>query len=425
MVNEIVNSLSNIQEILNDKQLHSVIDLSLNGQTDWKLTGADVRPACEGLAGFLGDHLRASLQVMVNGSIEKIHLFIKRVPPGNKPKADFIEANHYFRREQLMFQLIDEMNAGNEPNSWCAKALLYNKLILVMPDLGVQGYTTRPTLQTFDLPHVLVTTTTIARYHADLLNYQTKKRINGNKTWSFLTEYEHELLEPTFKDSPWIRCAAKLTSNFLRVFSKKYNNLANMESRLTELFIKACNSFKEYNNTLNVLNHKDLWANNIMFRYENSIPCNALLIDFQCLRYGPPAFDVTLLLYCTTSRTFRKRYESNIFHHYYTVFSERLEDCAREEVTRLGYDEKDFLNWCEKSRMFGLVFAVTVFPYVLMEPRTAQRTFDDPETYDRYLGEDRTEPVMSHCHESAEYMSRQLEVCEEFVERYVLNKYCK
>ncbi|XP_052753395.1 uncharacterized protein LOC128201203 [Galleria mellonella] len=419
--NVTVKNLLKLEDVLNEKQLHRVIEQSLTDQSNWKISHTEIRSATDGLAGFLGDHLRATLHVMVNGSTEKIQLFIKRVPCGNKPKAEFIEANNFFKREQMMFQLIEEMKAANDSNPWCAKALIYTKLLLVMQDLSEQGYSTRPTLETFDLPHVRIIASTIARYHADLANYQTKRSIDENHHWTFMEQYRDILQEPTFKDSPWIRCAAKLTSNFLKIFSNKYNNIPNIESKLTELYIEGCNSFKEYSNTLNVLNHKDLWANNIMFRYEKGVPCNALLIDFQCLRYGPPAFDLTLLLYCTTSRCFRKQYENEIFRHYYSVFSEQLEDYTKEKLEHLGYDEKEFLCWCEKSRMFGLVFAITVFPYVLMEPRTAQRNFDDPETYDKYLNDDRTEPVLAHCYENAEYMSRQLDVCEEFVERYVLN----
>ncbi|KAM3957763.1 uncharacterized protein ACR2FA_008199 [Aphomia sociella] len=424
MVDENVssNGLLKLDDVLNKEQVHQIMKQSFKDQNNWEVSFVEIRPAADGLVGFLGDHLKVTLHVIVNGSTEKMHLFIKRVPFDNKPKAEFIDNNGYFKREQLIFQLIEEMHAADDENPWCVKVLINTKSLFVMRDVSVQGYSTRPAIQYFDLPHTLVAVTSIARYHADLTNYQARRSKDANRPWTFFEQYGDILDEPTFKDSPWLRCAAKLSSNLIKIFSKKFNKLPDLELKLVRLFIEGCDSFKEYKDTLNIMIHKDLWANNIMFRYENGVPCHALLIDFQCCRYGPPAFDITTFLYYTTSKSFREQHEKEIFQHYYRIFSEHLEDHSKIELKRLGYDEKEFFNWCEKSRMFTLVLTIGIFPYVLMDPKTAQKVFDDPETYDEYLVVDRTDPVVAHCHENEKYLMRQLESCEEFVERYVLKQ---
>ncbi|KAM3957775.1 uncharacterized protein ACR2FA_008211 [Aphomia sociella] len=424
MVNETVpsNVLSKLDDVLTKEQVRQIVKQSLKDQNNWELLFAEIRPAADGMMGFLGDHLKLILHVTVNGTTEKIHLFIKRIPSDNKSKLEFIEDNGFFKREHLMFQLIDEMQSADDENPWCVKVLINTKSLFVMRDVSIQGYSTYPAIEYFDLPHTLVAVTSIARYHADLTNYQARRSKNENRRWTFFEQYSDFLDESNFKESPWLHCAIKLTSNLIKIFSKKYNNIPDLESKLAKIFTEGCNSIKEYNETLNVIIHKDLWANNIMFRYEKGVPCHALLVDFQCCRYVPPAFDLAVFLYYNTSRSFRKQHEKEIFQHYYRVFSERLEDHSKIELKRLGYDQEDFLKWYEKSRMFALVLANSLCPLTLMDPKTAQKIFNDPETYDEYFIQDRTKPVVAYCHENEMYKMRQLESCEEFVERYVLKQ---
>lgn len=292
-----------------------------------------------------------------------------------------------------------------------------------MPDQAALGYSQRHNLHTLDLPHVLTVMASIARFHASYANLATMKSRNRQHPYNILAEYGHIIKEPTFCDSPWLRACGNLSANLLHTFSKKYNkdNIPDLEEKLTELFIEACDHFRDYDDTLNLLVHRDLWVNNIMFKYADDVPVNALLLDFQCLRYGPPAFDLNMFLYLTTTRNFREQSEREVFDHYYSVFMESLDDATKRRLKELGYTYEEFLLWCGKSRMFGIVLTIGIFPYVLMSPEAAAHYFDDPLTYDRYL-EDRNEPSIEYCRQCPVYKDRQVDIIEEFVERYILNK---
>lgn len=304
-----------------------------------------------------------------------------------------------------------------DPKPWCAKALVYTESLLVMPDLRPQGYSVHSNLETLDLPHALTVAETVGRFHAAIANYETRCTKAGLTT--IYQQHAQVLEEPTFNDSPWLRCAAKLNANLLKIFSKKNNDILDLESKLVKLYIQACDDLKEHKNTLNVLLHKDLWVNNMMFCYEKGVPVNALLIDFQCVRYGPPAFDMMAFLYLSTSRSFREQFELKVLKHYFAIFLKHVDEETKQRLRTLDYDEEQFLGWCEKARMFGAMVALSLFPYILMDPIRAQSTYDDPETYQRHLVEDRTPPVVAHCSESRVFKDRQMELSEEFVERYV------
>ncbi|XP_047533038.1 uncharacterized protein LOC125068083 [Vanessa atalanta] len=411
-------SAKSLEDLLSAKQLQHILDrLAKPGA---QLVSYDLKSATQGIAGFLGDHLRLTLHVKED-FVRKIHLFVKTIPMGNQPKAEFITQNQFNKREALMFKLFEEMGGTEDPYPWRPKAYIYTENILVMPDLCAEGYKSFPAKKYLDKNHVMVTVTSIARFHAAFFNYITKNTANGKRSYHFLDDCSHIMTEPIFIDSPWLHTAAKLTSKFLKelsINSKKYPD--DLEERLVEFYIKACESLKVYEDTLNVIIHKDLWMNNILFRYNGDLVTNAVIIDYQCTRFAPPAFDVMAFLYLTTSRRFRECYENEVLRHYYSVFFESLDNDSKLRMDSFKYNLDSFLDWCEKARMFGMVEAATIFPYILMDPVKAQKTFDNPETYMEYLVEDRSGPVIEHARENDSYRTKQLELYEELVEKYIL-----
>ncbi|CAH0715210.1 unnamed protein product, partial [Brenthis ino] len=288
-----------------------------------------------------------------------------------------------------------------------------------MPDLSVEGYKICQAENFFDRNHVLVAISSLARFHAAFCNYVTNK---SEKTpYNFLDEYGDVITEPTFVESPWLKAGARVVYNLLKEFSPKWKKYPrDLSEKLEKLCIEACNTLQVYEETVNVVIHKDLWANNIMFKYSEEIPINAILIDFQCLQYAPPAFDVMIFLYLTTCRSFRDSHELEVLDHYYKVFCANLDEPTSLRLKE--YTRPDFLRWCEKARLFSLVVAALIGPYVAMEPTAAQKHFDNPDTYAEYLY-DRWYPVISHARENRIYMKRNVALGEEIVEKYILKQY--
>lgn len=96
-----------LQDILSEKQLEHI--LSKTAKLGAKIVGYDLKSATEGIAGFLGDHLRLTLYVKED-SVKKIHLFIKTLPMNNQPKVDMIMENNFYTREALLYQLFDDID---------------------------------------------------------------------------------------------------------------------------------------------------------------------------------------------------------------------------------------------------------------------------------------------------------------------------
>lgn len=101
-----------LEEILTEKHIQYILQKHSKDGEKLEVIGSEAKPACEGLAGFLADHIRVVLIVKCGDKVDKIRLFVKRIPADNKPKAEFIDGHNFFKRENLIFQLLEEMKGG-------------------------------------------------------------------------------------------------------------------------------------------------------------------------------------------------------------------------------------------------------------------------------------------------------------------------
>lgn len=75
----------------------------------------------------------------------------------------------------------------------------------------------------------------------------------------------------------------------------------------------------------NVLNHGDLWVNNIMFQYnEDGSLRETYFIDFQMGRYGSPAQDLQYFLLSSTNLNNKIKYFDYFISYYHRHLIENL-----------------------------------------------------------------------------------------------------
>lgn len=152
-----------------------------------------------------------------------------------------------------------------------------------------------------------------------------------------------------------------LLPNFEKDFAERWNRKSFMEhvEGIYEV-IKPSNIFR------NVLTHQDLWTSNILFQQsqEPNILMHAKLIDFQCMRYLPPAADISLLLHLTTRRTHRKDNFAQHLTSYYAHFSHHLSDYGLDANTVLPFEE--LRESCSALRLLALINACILLPWIRM-----------------------------------------------------------
>lgn len=193
----------------------------------------------------------------------------------------------------------------------------------------------------------------------------------------------------------------------------------------------------------NVFCHRDLWGNNIMFRYNRSFilipkigsiecmlldlfthryeeatqqPTHAVFIDYQTCRYIPAALDLLQLLYLNTRRAQRTATgERRYLRCYHEALSNELAGDGIRVADELPWSE--LLESYEHYRMFGLACALQYQPLIRMpDDRFNVMRLKDPEMYARLSNVKRDDFVLELMRSDAFYGEVLGECVEELLE---------
>jgi Ser/Thr protein kinase RdoA (MazF antagonist) len=108
----------------------------------------------------------------------------------------------------------------------------------------------------------------------------------------------------------------------------------------------------------NIICHRDLWLNNILFKYDTSgKPEEVALVDFQIYRYCPPALDLTMFMYVTTTREFREQHLLSLLLTYHRELCMALQAAGLDPEGPHGLGLPEVLASFEEYRFFGLLVA--------------------------------------------------------------------
>lgn len=115
-----------------------------------------------------------------------------------------------------------------------------------------------------------------------------------------------------------------------------------------------------------VLNHGDIWINNIMFTYnEAGHPVDLVLIDFQMSFYTSPGIDFNYF-FCTSPqnevREHRRDHLFNIYHKSFVKVLRKLRSPMAEELTAEVVRKE-----IQTRELFGIMAASGLLPMIMID----------------------------------------------------------
>jgi hypothetical protein len=202
----------------------------------------------------------------------------------------------------------------------------------------------------------------------------------------------------------------------------KYSNnseyKALFEKKLLVEIDKIYDLFMPHYDRQNVIIHRDLWVNNILFRFQNgdfNRPEHAILLDYQICSYMPLEVDVLCTIFLLTRRWNREKYYEDYIQFYYQQLS--------KELTDLGVEVDRVLKWemyLENLEYFKLVPHLINSLYIeltnLPEGVIDHLSRTDPEQYHVLLEVDRSDFILKHLPLDDFYRETLVEAVEETVE---------
>ena len=184
--------------------------------------------------------------------------------------------------------------------------------ILVMENVKKRDFVMFDKMRILPLDHFLLAMTNLGHFHGKWLAYRwmlESGQLAGEGVWSldkFKSSLNTQKRAPEFVYKQLLNGTAKTTKKILELEGRQ-ELIPNVTHFFNVTARAQLNMFMGNVVTpIDTCCHGDFWSNNIMFKYDKDGNVNGtVLVDFQMINYGHPAYDVLYLLYISADSQFR------------------------------------------------------------------------------------------------------------------------
>jgi thiamine kinase-like enzyme len=385
------------------------------GTTSFELESFEVTPLSD-VSGFLGEYHRLQIKVIHLSEEKTINCFVKCTPKSGTPQ-EIARDLDTFSREVFMYQiLVPQMqNLGIDIINECIPACYCQRHddFLVFEDMSLRNYRNLSALAPLDFTMLTMATRKLARFHASSLILEERISEGGGKPYRLIDAYSDYFKEPLFFEDRKHLGARQFATGIKSVYDAidlfpelqtkpNKDNFRKFWPTFKKLFYSVIKTSDRYRN---VLSHGDLWTSNMLVHFdETDTPDDCVLIDFQIVRYCPPAYDLLSILHLTTDRATRLKHETELLRIYYDELSRvllfygyRVDDI---------YPIEDFLG-CVKYMKPQMVMQAAIDCVLTMcTPEEINSFLTNEEVCRRVYFEDRKEFMVAMCQKSSLYKTR-------------------
>lgn len=276
-----------------------------------------------------GDHFasiifRAAVSFKSRGKDQDVSLIIKTIPEQEGMKRDILKDGEIFETETIMYQtVVPEMkrllqSAGDDTEF--GPRLLYSSKdptwVMVFEDITKRSYEMKYTQLNLDEAKIVYAK--LARWHAASMYLS-----NTVPIISKLDKGLGNLMDSEFSEI-WVGHIATLAK-----LCRGWPGYESFGERLDVLKGSIMHKLQQIyqlkdTNLVNVLNHGDLHSKNMMFKIEDGVTKDILLLDYQISCWGSPAIDIIYSLYNTCSIETRDNHRDELIKFYHDEFTAAL-----------------------------------------------------------------------------------------------------
>ncbi|CAH0403474.1 unnamed protein product [Chilo suppressalis] len=312
-----------------------------------------------------------------NNDLKQVQVILKSIPKSLSRRLTF-RSDEFFKNEINFYEKVlpellkfQEQKALSEPFEKYAKLFLAQSDgkndVICLEDATLQNFGSAVRQTGIDFIHCKLVFKALAKFHA--LSFAMKDQqpdaFNNIKDLVFETYY-HERLRSWYN-----RFWKRISGIAIDAVEKEYPNSIYV-NKIKEFAVpqRYDEMIEATSDTTNcVISHGDSWTNNFLFKYQDGVPVDAKIIDFQLSRCASPVLDVVFVIYACTDKELRDGHYKELLDYYYDVLSRQIRDLGSNPD--LVYSSETFWAEVKKYSYFGLAFSFESTPMIVLEPEDA------------------------------------------------------
>ncbi|XP_019757391.2 uncharacterized protein LOC109535826 [Dendroctonus ponderosae] len=377
---------------VNQEDIYHVIKAKLSS-SDYDLLNYSLERLSE-TNGHLGDYFHVQIAVRFQNKEENIRLFAKILLASSEAFTELIESG-VAERESFFYSTLQDLYIKfglQDLIEFAPKCYMCGDRGIILDDLSIMGFKTLTPNTVINIDGLEVILDQLAKFHVSSLILEERLSEEAGEVVRFDGQYPGMFNETIFVHTGSMAEWMKNRFNSIFILLEKLPELKNsvgltdqqIRSRLENIRTGLYKNIESSKSLRNVINHGDMHVGNMLFKIEddNSVS-DGKLIDFQILRYLPPAMESQFFVKLASNKETRDKYQKALQDRYYGNLASHMKrfDLNPEAI----YSRKDFDEDLRNTKHSASLLAYFYGCFILSDPKFREEIIQDPDKTNYYL----------------------------------------